>query len=281
MSKPVPRFDSEQPWGRLAPTGLFGWLIRACHGLSSSPRWLYRIALLLRRPVKYGAKTALDVDVWGLRLRLVPRGNISEVKVLFTPQFFDKDELDWLASHLSPTGTFVDIGANAGLYSLAMCSRHGRSLRVIGVEPDPEMRRRIAFNLATNDIRNIEICPVALSDKQGEAQLALRETQRGQNALVDTPGQSNTLTVPVDTLAHLLQSRGVTSVDALKIDVEGHEVRVFDHFYKNAPRSLWPKAIVTEFKDDTGPDILRILEGSGYKRVRITHLNWLFELQPA
>lgn len=278
MSRPVPQFDSERPWGQLAPTGISRWLINACHGLSARVPFLYRIALLLRRPLKYGSTHAFDVDVWGLRLRLLPRGNISEAKVLFTPQFFDRAELDWLASHLHSTGTFIDIGANAGAYSFAMRSRFGGDIRILAVEPDPEMRRRIAFNLATNDIRNIEVCPVALSDKQGEAQLELSVTQRGQNALVDAPsGGANIVTVPLDTLASLLQSRGINSVDALKIDVEGHEIRVLGHFFANAPQNLWPKAIVTEYKGDTSAEILRILGGSGYVQVRTTKLNWLFE----
>lgn len=281
MSKPVPQFDSERPWGQLAPTGISRWLIRACHGLSAKLPLLYRIALILRRPLKYGADHAFDVTVWGLRLRLLPRGNISEAKVLFTPQFFDRAELDWLASHLLSNGTFVDIGANAGAYSLAMRSRFGAGIRILAVEPDPEMRRRIAFNLASNGIQNIEICPVALSDKQGEAQLELSVTQRGQNALVDAPAGANTLTVPVDTLASLLQSRGVTRVDAFKIDVEGHEIRVLGHFFANAPQSLWPKAIVTEYKDDTCAEILRILGGAGYVQVRTTKLNWMFERRNA
>ncbi len=280
MSKPVPQFDSERPWGLLAPTGISRWLIQACHSLSAKLPLLYRIALILRRPLKYGADHAFDVVVWGLRLRLLPRGNISEAKVLFTPQFFDRAELDWLASHLSPRGTFIDIGANAGAYSFAMRSRFGTGIRILAVEPDPEMRRRIAFNLASNDIQNIEVCPVALSDKQGEAQLELSVTQRGQNALVDAPAGANTLTVPVDTLVSLLQSRGVTRVDAFKIDVEGHEIRVLGHFFANAPQSLWPRAIVTEYKNDTCADILRILGGAGYAQVRTTKLNWMFERKP-
>lgn len=277
MSRPVPQFDSDRPWGDLAPAGISRWLISACHGLSGRFPVLYRVALLLRRPLKYGSTHAFDVNVWGLRLRLLPRGNISEAKVLFTPQFFDRAELDWLASYLGPNGIFVDIGANAGAYSFAMRSRFGAGIRIIAVEPDPEMRRRIGFNLGTNDIRNIEVCPVALSDKQGEAQLELSVTQRGQNALVDTPSGANTLTVPVDTLVALLQGRGVARVDALKIDVEGHEIRVLGHFFANAPQSLWPKAIVTEYKGDTSAEILRILGGSGYVQVRTTKLNWLFE----
>ncbi len=267
-------FDAERAWGALSPRGMTRVLIGACHALN--PR-LPRVARLLRQPVRYAARHALDVEVFGLQLRLSPRGNFSEGRLLFTPQSFDRTELDWLAGYLGPTATFVDIGANAGGYSLAIRSRFGSAIRILAVEPDPEMRRRIAFNLATNAIRNIEICPVAVSDTQGEAVLEIGDN-RGENALVDRASSSQrTVTVPVDTLVNVLAANRVAAVDALKIDVEGHEPRVLGHFFAHAPRALWPRAIVTEYKADTGPEILAILEGSGFRRVGVVTQNWLFE----
>jgi hypothetical protein len=38
----------------------------------------------------------------------------------------------------------------------------------------------------------------------------------------------------------------VSHVDALKIDVEGFEDRVLTGFFKQAPPSLWPRAVVIE-----------------------------------
>ena len=39
---------------------------------------------------------------------------------------------------------------------------------------------------------------------------------------------------------------GVDHVDALKIDVEGFEDRVLTGFFRDAPQSLWPRAVVIE-----------------------------------
>src|SRR3712207_8765815 len=46
--------------------------------------------------------------------------NISEKKVLFTPQFFDPEELGILKSRLKDAFTFIDVGANIGAYSLSV-----------------------------------------------------------------------------------------------------------------------------------------------------------------
>ncbi|WP_162932318.1 FkbM family methyltransferase [Solimonas sp. K1W22B-7] len=278
MSKAMPQFDTERAWGHFAPRGWRRWLIGLCRRLDPDRPWLYRVSLWLRSPVKHRSSLPMDVVTWGLRMRLLPRGNTSEIRLLFTPRWFDREELKWLALRLDAGATFVDIGANAGAYSFFVRSRFGAGVRILAVEPDPEMRRRIAYNMASNGIANIEVCPVALSDRRGEALLELHEGQRGQNTLVEASAAGRSmLAVPVDTLANLLAERGVTRVDALKIDIEGHEPRVLGHFFRHAAPTLWPRALLTEFKADTGPEILRILQAAGYRRTRITRLNWLFE----
>ena len=47
-------------------------------------------------------------------------------------------------------------------------------------------------------------------------------------------------------LQRILDDAGVDHVDALKIDVEGFEDRVLTGFFKDAPQSLWPRAVVIE-----------------------------------
>jgi hypothetical protein len=52
--------------------------------------------------------------------------------------------------------------------------------------------------------------------------------------------------VPSLRLQRILGDAGVSHVDALKIDVEGYEDRVLTGFFKEAPPSLWPRAVVIE-----------------------------------
>ncbi len=46
--------------------------------------------------------------------------------------------------------------------------------------------------------------------------------------------------------SEILEEASITHVDALKIDVEGFEDRVLTGFFKEAPASLWPGAVVIE-----------------------------------
>ncbi len=275
----APAFDDLAPWGTYIPSRGVAVLLGLAH---RTPRWLAPLVKLFRRPVKYHVNVPLDLTIWGLRLRLLPRGNMSEQKLISAPQFFDPEELGLLAARLGPGGTFVDIGANAGVYSFwAHRCMQGQG-RIVSVEPDPEMRRRLEFNCRTNSLGDIEVCPVALSDHAGSAVLQIDPRQRGQNTLESgeakrAGGTRTMLEVPVDTLLHLLQSRGIERVDALKIDIEGHEPPVLRHFLANAPASLRPGILITEFKAETAASLEQLLRDTGYRRRETTRLNFIYE----
>lgn len=276
---PIPDFDDTRPWGAYPPTAGVARLLAVAHTM---PPALSALTKLLRRPVKYRLATPLDLQVWDLKLRLLPRGNMSEQKLYTAPQLFDRDEFALLARVLRPGGVFVDVGANAGIYSFwAHRCMQGRG-RIVAVEPDPEMRRRLEFNLRTNGLADIDLCPVALSDHEGTAELQVNPRQRGENTLElgeaqRVGGERQSLTVPVTTLLALLQSKGVTRVDALKIDIEGHEPPVLRHFLTHAPESMWPRAVISEFKDQTASDILDLFAQRGYQRRETTKLNFILE----
>lgn len=278
-SAPVPDFQAAEPWGSFPPPAGIAALLALAHTL---PPALSALTKLLRRPVKYGVSTPLDLTVWGLKLRLLPRGNMSEQKLYTAPQLFDRDEFALLQRRLKPGGVFVDVGANAGIYSFwAHRCMQGRG-RILAVEPDPEMRHRLEFNARTNGLTDIELCPLALSDHEGTAELQVNPRQRGQNTLdlgeaQRAGGERQSLTVPLTTLLALLQSKGIVKVDVLKIDIEGHEPPVLRHFLTHAPESMWPQAVISEFKDQTASDILDLFAARGYQRRETTKLNFILE----
>lgn len=222
----------------------------------------------------------LDLNVWGLRLRLLPKGNVSEQKLYTAPQLFDRDELILMSRNLAPGSVFVDIGANAGVYSFwAHRCMQGQG-RIIAVEPDPEMMRRLTFNRNANELNDIELYQLALSDQEGVAKLLINPRQRGKNTLEHGNVANDTrilIDVRITTLLELLQSRNVDRVDILKIDIEGHELPVFSHFFQHAPQELWPRILITESKHEKGDQILRILDTAKYRPQKKTETNSIFE----
>ncbi|MFB2550673.1 FkbM family methyltransferase [Ensifer soli] len=276
---PPPAFDDSMPWGTYRPSWPNALRLSLAHRM---PPLLKQTALALRRPVKYGLDTPLDLEIRGLRLRLLPRGNISEEKLYTAPQLFDPDEFRIMEERLKPGGVFIDIGANAGIYSFhaARCMKDGG--HILAVEPDAEMCRRIRFNIATNALATIDLVSVALSDHEGTAEFSVNPRQRGTNKLAaigtdDHGDEAFVATVPVTTLFSLVAARGFSRIDVLKIDVEGHEYTVLRHFVASAPTALLPKIVIAEHGGHGTGETFALLEENGYRRRKTTRLNAIFE----
>ena len=79
-------------------------------------------------------------------------------------------------------------------------------------------------------------------------------------------------------LLTLIDKYKLSKIDALKIDIEGHEPTVLKHFLTNAPQALWPKLVISEFKHQTATDILEIFKEKGYRQRTTTKLNFILEL---
>jgi FkbM family methyltransferase len=133
---------------------------------------------------------------------------------------------------LSPLGsTFVDVGANIGTTTAGAVRWHGFA-RAVALEPEPGNFRTLKLNLVVNDIEpTVMALQVAVSDREGEAELALSARSSGSHILVPlakgTPDA--TLTVPALTLDSLVQ-KGVIepeTVGLVWVDAAGAEGFVF------------------------------------------------------
>lgn len=271
-------FDSSNPWGFHALKGtLSGWL-RLCQ-LISNWSGFGRVAFWLRHPLKHQLNGPVDAEIWGLKMRLMPRGNLSESRMLFLPGLFDRHERRFMRDHLKPGAVFFDIGANAGAYSFWAFSCLKIECSIYSVEPDPELQRRIKFNAAINDASSLTVIPNALSDKAGEMKLVFGKRNRGQNSLKNASVDASAITVRVNTLDVLVRELDLTKIDALKIDIEGHEYRVMRHFFDHADKALWPKWIICETcTEKQAEEMGSLLDSIGYNRICTGKMNDIFEL---
>jgi FkbM family methyltransferase len=278
--------DHQSPWGRHAPSAWRGAMLSIAHAVPAHWGQARRIVRIFRDPIRYARQACYDVTIWGLRLRLTDQGNRSERRLLYAPQMFDPEERALLARQLKPGATFVDIGANVGAFTYWAHHCMQGSGRIVAVEPDEEMRARLEFNLRTNGMRHVDVVSAALSDHTGTAVLYVDRGQRGRNTLESavaeaTGGDRVAQTVPLDTLWARLTALGVDRIDALKIDIEGHEVPVMRHFFAHAPRSAWPQVLLTECAHDASDELHALVEGAGYRCVMRTELNRGYTLDAA
>lgn len=189
--------------------------------------WLgLRLAMIFRKPViKIASKHGIDTELWGLRLRLYPADNGCEKNALFTPKMYDVPERTALVRAIATPHArqfvFIDIGANAGLYSLFVAAQTFDRARIVAIEPQPEIVRRLSFNIKTNMLRGIQLFPVALAEVPGEVAFGINHRDRGGSGSKRPAGEI--ISVPARTLMSVLKEASIDHIDALKIDIEGAE----------------------------------------------------------
>lgn len=272
--------NDSRPFGDFAPSGLARWVIDRTRGLPEG--WAgRRLALMLRRLAMKTLKgLPLDLETFGLRMRLYPYKNVCERRILFTPQYFDADELRILTSRITDGFTFIDIGSNVGWYSLFVAREAGAvPTRILAVEPQPEIFDRLIYNIRQNPSCTIKAVDCAVADKTGELTLFLDPLNRGEASLkIVNSSQTDAIRVPAVTMLELLKREGLTRVDAIKLDVEGAEDLVLDPFFRDAPTSLYPSVvIVANVPERWQIDVVKLLKSKGYRQILETKMNLAFE----
>ena len=119
---------------------------------------------------------------------------------------------------------FVDVGANIGCHSLIASKI---ASKVIAIEPIESLRNRLSANIRLNNINNIIIKPVAVSDYIGTVSFFLPKddaANQGIGSLSRKEYTGKEIKVPVTTLDELLKNE--ERIDFIKIDVEGHSKEV-------------------------------------------------------
>lgn len=276
-----------EPYGVFAPGPFDRAVIAMTSRLPVS--WLgLRLAIGMRRMVtmRMPEDGGLDVERWGMRLRLHPRHNSPEKNLLFTPQMFDAGERAALAERIAQvraaneTFVFVDIGANVGLFSFFVAScAHGHA-RILAIEPERENLRRLRFNIGANKGLPIQVLPHALGASAGKVEIVPHASDRGGTRTRKIDGLAGGgMRVECKPLAQVLEQENVTRIDALKIDVEGFEPEILPPFFHTAPKRLWPRFIIIEDSRQTWRvDLFGELRSCGYRTVGRTKINVLLEL---
>lgn len=211
-----------------------------------------------------------------------PRDNFTEFRMWENGLPPEHEATLYLAGLLADTdAVIVDVGANAGAFSLPIIKRAGASARAALFEPNPVMRARLQTNLKLNDLGAAQVFDCAISDAPGSAQLHfpgngnLGQGRIGQG--YDGPKARVGIDVALRPLADCLKDAGFDRVDLLKVDVEGLEDRVIAPLLK-APAAPRPRLIYVEIEHQatwTYP-LLDVLAESGYTQERAFGKNQLF-----
>lgn len=103
---------------------------------------------------------------------------------LYVNRSFDPNDFSVLSHFLKPGGTFVDIGANAGLYSIYAASKLGPTGHVFAFEPSRREAASLGRNGDLNRLTNLRCLQLAAGAAEGTATLSVADPEfDGHNSL--------------------------------------------------------------------------------------------------
>jgi FkbM family methyltransferase len=182
-----------------------GWLrsVRKA-GLALAQHWPWPVSARMRT----GRRMYVDLRS--------PIGRAIYMKGEFDPKVFEP-----LAGRLQPGGIFVDVGANVGFYSMQALELVGANGAVHAFEIDPRPLRCLRKTIAEGPLKNVHLHEQAVGDQNGPAILV----QRGDSGHSSVATEGTGVRVPMVTLDAWRENHSGGSVQAIKLDIEGGELR--------------------------------------------------------
>lgn len=141
---------------------------------------------------------------------------------------YDKQEL--FAQYVKPSNVILDVGANVGYYTLLASVLTGEKGIVYSFELGIENIAYLNKHLILNKIKNVEVIAYAVSDKNGVTTFSGKRSK----GKIDEKGSTVVKTITLDSFC---ESRKISSIDIIKMDIEGAEYNAL----------LGAKYILTEF----------------------------------
>jgi FkbM family methyltransferase len=173
---------------------------------------------------------------------------------------FERAQLNYFVSacrRIKPD-LFIDVGANAGLYS-CIVAKCGLAENVIALEPDAQNFAALQENISLNGV-SVTTLQTAASDQVGASYLKLAPFANRGLSRLSSSGQPITLST-IDSIAHVSNKR-----IAIKIDVEDHELEVL----RGALNTLRSNTGIVQL--ETSPEryveVKQLLNAAGYNQIQ-------------
>lgn len=194
-------------------------------------------------------------------VRAVFLGDLISRRVILDG-IYEGRELEALSREVFPRldrpATALDIGANIGNHSRYFAAHFDR---VVAFEPNPPVAAVLRANVMD---RRVEVVEMGLSDRPGELNFSVNQTNLGASRVTADPGG---ITIKVDTLDRLTGPLGLDNVRFIKMDVERHEEQVLAGAEALLASQRPVIAMEGHYKScrETGLRVATLLDGLGYR----------------
>jgi FkbM family methyltransferase len=211
----------------------------------------------------------------------VRNGVMMEVPVSlyheFKEIFLEDCYLRGFKEPLPDSPVVVDIGANAGFFSIYVASMRPRA-RIISCEPIPANFAQLLRNAAINPDLDITSLPVAVYGRTGSMELFVESEDAFTTAatVLSIDGRIPT-EVPCISLQDLLERHGLDWVDLLKLDCEGSEYSILYRCPVEYLKRIGKMAVEVHIGTETDHNITALssfLTTRGFRIRTAGHMLW-------
>jgi FkbM family methyltransferase len=207
-----------------------------------------------------------------ITIRLFKKANLSRELYCYG---FEEAEMQFLKRYLKEKDVVFDIGANIGLFTLISSEYIGAGGMIYAFEPTPQTYSWLEQNCRANNLQNVILNQLAVSDKDGTIEFHLSaEGFDAFNSIVRPSKGSNYITQTVNclTLDSYIEKNNLSGkIQIIKIDVEGFEISLLNGGEQTLSLSNAPDLVV-EFTESNAKNagfscaqLYDKLEGYGYK----------------
>lgn len=148
----------------------------------------------------------------------------------------DWEEFSLIKCYLKKKSVVADVGTNMGFYTIWMSKFVKAGGHIHCFEPDATNFERLKKNCGLNNLENVVLNNIALSDSDGV--VSFTKSLDGENHIAIS-NVENTVSIPTRTFDSYCTINRIAHLDYIKVDIEGFEL----FFLRGAQELLQRKAV--------------------------------------
>lgn len=211
------------------------------------------------------------------KLMFIPEARVA--KDYFNTGYYERGYIKWvIENYIKPDKNILDIGAHIGWYTVNFARECNH---VYSFECSPKSFNYLCGNIALNGLDyKVTKYNCALSNDEGTTKYYIRDSgDGGCNGISEFDFDKINNTRSIDVPKKTLDSFGITNINFIKIDVEGHEQQVLEGGKQTLINNNYPPVLFEswdEHHEREGKPALKLKEqlfnflyGLGYNIIRV------------
>jgi FkbM family methyltransferase len=223
--------------------------------------------------IKINLKYLLTSKLMKLKKEKIFQYNIrafdyASIRQLFEEIFY-RNEYYFKTKNKNPV--IIDCGANIG-FSIIFFKWLYPDSTIYGFEPDKRTFELLEKNIAKNELKNVHLINVAVSNKSGKIDFFIDPEHPGNPAMSTRYGRMPKYKTIVQSisLSSFIKKNNIRDIDFIKMDIEGSEKEVLKDLDKNKMFNRIKKLLIEYHHKIVGEksclgDYLKILEKNKFE----------------